>query len=187
MEWCSNIHLPDVARSLWHPSRQREMKRGCSSQRRRTLSAESLGLSSSCVGTAFWMQTMWLQNVGQARKEACTVKLRLRWWVLLKNFLCREFRSWGVFKMVVSDSELSVKCQDKYSFLQLWAHFSYCLVYILYVVLAKVTTKINVVKNGKKHKQTITEVHVNHVFFGGCGGILLYPICMYSSFTCSCH
>lgn len=77
-------------------SRQREMKRGCGSYWRCTLSAERLGLSSSCVGTAFWMQTMWLQNVGQARKEACTAKLWLK--KLSTNFPWRGFRSFDVFE-----------------------------------------------------------------------------------------
>ncbi len=62
-------------------------------------------------GHCLWMQTIWLQNVGQARKEACGVKLRLR--KLSTNFLCRGFRSCDVFKgSNLHDCKLIVKCQN---------------------------------------------------------------------------
>lgn len=126
VEWCSTIHLPAVARSLWHPGRQREMKRGCGSHWHCTLSVERLGLSSSCVGTAFWMQTIWLQNVGQARKAACTAKLWLK--KLSTNFPWRGFRSFDVSEResicMTVNILLSVRMEkDKSGLVQLGCYF----------------------------------------------------------------
>lgn len=73
------------------------------------------------------MQTIWLQNVGQERKEACMVKLRLQ--ELSTNFPCRGFRSCDVFRgggVDLHDCELiaSVRLlKDKSGLLQLGVLF----------------------------------------------------------------